>query len=955
MKPFLQKLAEEIATRYNDDPGGVCVVLPNRRAGLYLKKYLAELLKKPAWAPHTVSIEDFITDLSGFRLMDPAGLLFELYRIHKESQGEKAQDFEQFTDWGQVLLQDFNEIDQYLVDPDEIFNYLNAARALTVWNLNEKPLTEQELRYLEFYRSFLHYYRELNKALKEKKHVYQGLAFRITAENIERLASGTRYRKIFFAGLNALSAAEEKIIGHLLNQGLAEIFWDADEYYIRDTNQEAGEFIRRYLQKWPADPVKWIGEEFRSKTKKISVFGIPGSTGQAQKASSIVNRLKDSATSPDKTALVLADEKLLLPVLYALPEELGPVNITMGYPFRLTHLYHLINNLFQAQLNAVKFAAQRNGTARSFYIKDILQLLSHPYLSLFGPGIQAGQRTFDQMRSELNKKNRVFFSPGELLWYTERADNEFKELNVNLFGIWDDPSQALERVLNIMALVRDRMIAGHAENPGEFEPDLEYLYFLSRIIRKIRNLLDTYPYINDLKTLKKILFRLLDSSSMPFSGEPLHGLQVMGVLETRAIDFENLIVLSVNEGILPSGRLPNSLIPFDIKNKFGLPTFQHKDAVFAYHFYRMLQRAENIFLLYDTEGDQMKGGEKSRFIMQLGYELKQYNPEISYNETLLRPNPPASGLQKEITVTKDPVIMARLMEKAVKGLSPSAFNLYINCPLSFYFQEILGLAEAESVEETIEAKTVGTAVHQAFYMIYEPFTGKYADAMALEKAIPLVEGYMLDAFREHYQEGDLQHGKNHLVFKASLFLAAKFIRHETEQLRKAGASSPLKIISLEQSHDRLIQYEVAGRKTDVKIKGKIDRIDQWDGVTRIIDYKTGSVQAADLNLKAWEELAREPRMAKVFQLLTYAWLYYKNHAKTGETIQTGNITLRRISAGFMKVKLPGGQEIGAESIAIFEDILLELVGTIMDPEVPFRQAEKVEQCRYCPFTSICNR
>jgi ATP-dependent helicase/nuclease subunit B len=514
----------------------------------------------------------------------------------------------------------------------------------------------------------------------------------------------------------------------------------------------------------------------------------------------------------------------------------------------------------------------------------------------------------------------------------------------------------MDGMLKILELIRDRLIEEGQKPSTDREIDIEYLYHLSRIVKRCRTMMESYPFINKLKTLRKILFQLLDSSRLPFTGEPLQGLQVMGVLETRAIDFEHLVVLSVNEGILPSGRLPNSFIPFDIKSEFGLPTFQHKDAVFAYHFYHMLQRARNIFLLYDTEGDQMKGGEKSRFITQIGYELKKFNPKVIFEEKLLGPASPDTVKVDPIVRDKNAAVMARLMEKASRGFSPSSLNLFIRCPMQFYFQEILGLSEAETIEETIESKTMGTVIHQVFQKVYEPFTGKYADPAQLLEKNHSTEKYIVEAFKEQYLEGDLDHGKNHLIFKASLFLVNQFIKKEADDLRASvHPSSSLKIISLENQFRSSLTCQVSGNEIEVKVKGKTDRIDQWEDTTRIIDYKTGSVQSSELNVKSWDKLTGDPKMAKAFQLLMYAYLYFRDQGRPGQKIQTGNITLRKISAGFMKVTLPDDQEIDAASMDLFEELLKTLLEKILDPEIPFAQTEDEENCTYCPFTSICTR
>jgi ATP-dependent helicase/nuclease subunit B len=956
MKPFLQQLAEEIAIRYGDDPGQVCVVLPNRRAGLYLKKYLARELKKTAWSPVTYSVEDFIITLSGVRIIDPAGLLFEFYQVYREIQGDKAQDFELFSDWAQVLLQDFDELDQYLLEPEKIFHFLDEARALSVWNLNESPLTEQEKSYVEFYRSFLDYYLRLRQLLTKKKQVYQGLAYRMAAENISVVAPGLPWKKIFFAGLNALSAAESKIIDHLVSKNKAELFWDADVYYIDDKSQEAGNFIRDHLAKWASDKVKWIGNDFMSMEKKISIMGVPGSTGQVQKAGQIIRDFKSSQEEPDRTALVLADEKLLIPLLYSLPDDIGPVNVTMGYPFRLTQLYQLVSLLLQMHENAEKFSAQRKNSSGSFYVKDILKLLSHPYFLLFEPEQAKDKVSFNKIRQILRNSNRVFVRQEELAKLAIGMGPEAEQLIAAGFSDWNNPEIAMEKLLAILGLIRDRIIAESKLSPAEYELDLEFLFHLSGIIRRTNTMLEEYPVIKTVRTLRKIIIQLLDSSRLPFTGEPLRGLQVMGVLETRAVDFENLVVLSVNEGILPSGRLPNSFIPFDIKSAFGLPTFQHKDAVFAYHFYRMLQRARNIYLLYDTEGDQMKGGEKSRFIMQLAYEFRKYNPLTVIEEELVRPNPPESGQVNPVIIKKSPAVMERLMAKTATGFSPTAFNHFIKCPLRFYFQEILGISEAETVEETIEAKTMGTVIHQVLQKVFEPFTGRAVDADALFASMKETEKLTREAFREHYHEGDLEHGKNHLIFKVSLFLVNQLISAEAETLKPENhSSSSLTILSLEERFEHTIECKAGNQPVSVRIKGLTDRIDRQGNIVRIIDYKTGAVDARALDLKSWDQLILDPEKSKAFQLLVYGWLYYKNRVNTGDDIQAGNISLRKVSNGFMKVTLPEGTAIDDESMPVFEGQLIKLLEDILDPMKDFIQTEEVQNCVNCPFTAICTR
>ena len=955
MKPFLQRIAEEIANRFGDDPGSVCVVLPNRRAGLYLRQYLAAELKKTVWSPQMFSVEDFITGISGYKIIDPAGLLFELYAVHKQIEGDKAQDFDMFADWGQVLLRDFDEIDQYLADPEKVFTFLNEARALSVWNLGEKPLTEHEKEYIRFYQAFKDYYSGLQDKLLGNKVVYQGLAYRLAAENIEHLSKNFTWKKILFAGLNAMATAEERIIDHLVKAGKAEVLWDADEYYILNEGQEAGKFIRQHLRKWPSDPVKWLEKELRQSQKDIHIYGIPKGTGQAIKASQIIRSLGQTDGTPDKTALVLADESLLLPVLYSLPEETGPVNVTMGFPFRLTNLYQLVYLLFQMQENAERFSSKNEGGQWKFYSRDILKVLGHPYLFFWiGQGENPGDP--DLLADLIRMKNRVFLNDGEINALSDQYSDNFRALLNMIFSRWDSPATAVSKLLNILDTIRTRVTERQLGKQADHTADLEYFYHLSRIIRRCNTLMEEYPFVGNLKSLRKIIFQVLNISRLPFYGEPLKGLQVMGVLETRAIDFENLVVLSVNEGTLPSGRTPNSFIPFDIKQVFGLPTFLQKDAVFAYHFYRMIQRAKNIHLLYDTEGDMMKGGEKSRFIMQILHELKKYNDRITIDEILLSPHAPKTGNSAAISVPKSPRVMETLLEKVNKGFSPSAVNLFIRCPLQFYFQEVLGITESEEIEETIEAKTMGSAIHDVLYRIYQPFTGKTVDPGALAGQLKDTENLLKLSFSEHYGEGDLEHGKNHLIFKVSLFLINQLVRAEVERLNKEDAPGQvLKILHLEKFLDSHVDCKTGGKTVSVRVKGKADRIDQWVNSVRVIDYKSGSVRQEELRVKSWDALRQDPKMAKAFQLLVYAWLYHRNFKLDDGSLQTGNITLRNISEDVIKVRLPEEMPMGKESLNIFENILVEVLEEILNPDMPFNQTEELEYCAYCPFRAICSR
>ncbi len=952
MDAFLDKIALDIKNRFDRNTGDICIVLPNRRASLFLKKYLAKQFQRTIWAPETFSVEDFIISLSGKTLADPLTQLFELYSVHLEQSGDKAQDFDSFANWAQVLLSDFNEIDLYLADAKQVFSYLNEAKALQFWNLDEKPLTDFEKNYLGFYQSLYKYYEGLKSRLLSKHLVYQGLAYRLIAEDLEGLRSNLPWKKIIFAGLNALSTAEEKIIQFLVDNDLAEIIWDADPYYVDDPAQEAGNFIRRYMPRWSTGKPRFLEENFLQ-NKQITITGVARNTGQARLAGQLISELLEKGTGLEDTAVVLADEKLLLPLLNSLPPDTGDINITMGFPISLTPLYRLIKAIFQLQENAEKLRPPADGKETVFYARDIIGVLMHPYISIIQKDAkEISQNNLNLVLGQIRNSNKIFYTIKDIYDLLKSQDGEIKALPELLFSRWQGPSDAIDKTLGIIELLR-KGIAASDEGQKDMSAriEMEYLFHFNKIFMRGRTLLAGNNAISSLRSLRRVLVQILDSSTIPFFGEPLKGLQIMGVLETRALDFKNIILLSANEGILPSGRSANTFIPFDVKKNFLLPTHNEKDAVFAYHFYRLLQRAENIHLVFDTEGDQLGGGEKSRFITQLAHELPKYNPRISLNEEILR-IPPLTGQDPyTIEIEKSPELMERLAEKAAKGFSPTALNTYINCSLQFYFKELAGLSELEEIEETIEANTLGSVIHEVLKELYDPLKGKILIQDDIKGMKNKYKDFLQASFTKNYKDGDIEHGKNYLLYRVASLLILQFLESEENILK--DKSQELQIVDLEKSVNTI--FQLPDSKTgEIRLKGFIDRIDRLNGELRIIDYKTGMVNPGEVHVKEWENIIAGPKHSKALQLLMYAFLLQKD-LKTDEAIQTGNISLRNISRGFIKVEIPEKAAVNQASLAQFGDQISILLKHIFDKEIPFSQTEDEKNCQYCPYKPICNR
>ncbi|MCK9220645.1 MAG: PD-(D/E)XK nuclease family protein [Bacteroidales bacterium] len=932
MTSFLSKIAQHLFDTCGTDLSEVCLVMPNRRAGLFFRKYLSAHLKHPAWSPVIYSIEDFMAILSELNEADPMNLLLDLFELHRKKDKEKAQSFEEFLTWGPQLLADFNEIDRYLADPEYLFGYLSEARAINLWNLDKSPLTEFQLNYLRFYHSLYDYYQQLTVNLMGRGEAYQGLSFRKAAENLEAGIARVPWKHIVFAGFNALTAAEEKVMLFLQKSGKAEFLWDADHYYFDKGDHEAGSFLRKWLSSWPLKQKNWIGDDFLTEGKNIEVIGVPNVTGQVKLCAEILRQ--NGKELDEHTAIILPDEKLLLPLLNSLPEEVSELNVTMGLPLRHTPLADLLDLVFQMHLHALQM---KNGSTggNQFYFRDVVRILQHPMVRRMAVArMQGNQFAVNELIVKAQSGHRVFLSHDDL----EGAGLFDAGLDFlhPFIEPWNVPADAIRDLQKIVAL-------SSQTNPVESE----YAFAFARILHQLNELIQERPGIFTWPTFYQFFRQMLERTSLPFYGEPVSGIQIMGMLETRTLDFDQVILLSCNEGMLPAGRLAPSFIPFDIKKEFGLPSYQHKDAVYAYHFYRLLQRAKKVWLLYVTVTDQLGSGEKSRYLQQITRELPVYNPAISIRERFLHtPMPPASFCPA-ITIPKEDAILHQLKEKAAAGFAPTVLNAFRKCSLQFYFSAVAGLREPEEMEETINPKALGNAVHQALYELFLPYKNTPLTAGHIKKMADLAGVTVKKAFADKFSGSSLHFGKNLLLVKVAENMVINYLH--TQIIRFDEAQNRVNVALLEQPLWKVLSVPFKDSELEVRIKGFIDRMDRVGNEVHVIDYKTGSVLKKELTVELWEDLLHAPHLDKTFQLLTYGWLLYNPAEKT--IIHTGIVSLKKPGAGFLSVKVPEGKDTYAEFATILRDLLSE----IFNPDLPFSQTEDLTICSNCPYLNICQR
>lgn len=913
---FLQKIASVVIQDYAGKLSELTIILPNKRAKVFLIEALKNETSKTIIAPEITSIEDFVQDVASIRSVDSIELLFEFYEVYLSiTEKKNQQSFELFANWAKTLLQDFNEIDRYLLDPSHVLSYLKDIEDIKKWGLEVDQKTKLLENYIDFWKLLPLYYDSLYNHLLFKSIGYQGLVYREAVNNLNHFSNTIGKRVFIFAGFNALNAAEEKIVQHLLALDQAKIYWDSDQSFLNDPYHDAGLFLRRFKESWKyykSNVFEWIVDDF-SQSKNIQVIGTPKTIGQAKLAGSIIEKLIDENPTAllDKVAVVLGEENLLVPVLYSLPSSVGALNITMGYSGKNNPSQIFVAKLFKMHTNALS----RKGSSYVFYYKDVLDILTHPLVEPYANAHKLVQ---------IIKENNYTFITHHKIFELHPESSAFFNL---LFEKWENGSIAVLR--NISALLI--AIKDHFSNDNEEEKIAKaFVYGVFKVINKLINYYAKHHHIDNIDTLHAIYKQIIDLAEVSFEGEPLRGLQIMGVLESRVLDFETVIITSMNEGKFPAGKSQNSFIPYDVKRELGLPTFKEKDAIYTYHFYHLLQRAKNIYLIYNTENDGLDAGERSRFITQLEVE-KKLRHNITFD--IYNPELPTTAYEP-ISVAKSELVMERLREIAAVGFSPSALTSYIRNPIEFYFQKILRIREVEEVEENIALNTLGTIIHETLKALYEPFIGKFISENDLLNCFKLLDDEVLKQFKLVYKEGEIKKGRNLLAFEVAKRNVSNFLRMELEAVRN---NESIQIVALEQTFER--EFNHPKLPFPVLIKGNVDRIERRDGKIRIIDYKTGKVDKANVVLKTWNGLTQELKNDKIIQVLAYAYMFEEHAGNL--PIEVGIISFKNLKSGFLPFGFKEDKDLKVivtpEILNSYLDEIANLLSEIFDMNIPFEE------------------
>ncbi|MCK5776129.1 MAG: PD-(D/E)XK nuclease family protein, partial [Bacteroidales bacterium] len=727
--PFINDIAD-IYNETGNNPLNSCIITPNKRAHRFLKQAIIYKKDSDGFLPKIFSIEDFISEhipLIRIDEVDLSYILYEVFNAHTQTD-EKDIDFEEFLTYSSILLQDFNELDMQLADGKDIFSYLNDAKAIQQWNPDGSELSPSQKEYLRFYNHLAVIYTKFRETLFNRGLCYQGMAYRYFAEHIVDITDELPWENIIFAGFNALTKSEEKIIKYFSTKKMVNTIWDADKYYTNNVDMEAGLYLRKY-KNWTSHITDQTKNHFKEKAKNIEIIGVPGILGQARIASQIITEKTkdhtnaDPSSFEDNTVIVPADESLLIPLLNSLPSHiLKNTNITMGLSIQHSHAFRLTENMIQLHTHSSKISSLNTQNAR-LHKDDLLAVLNNNLISLL------------YSSKEPLKIDQSFL--GEMAVSTILKQLDLSYLDYTFTSCNDAPIELVKKIQKLFNFLIQFKTNEDKNNIAPKERDA--LQQILQIFNRLESLITKNKKPTNLRGLQTLYKQLMVGMSQSFTGDITQGLQLMGLLETRLMDFENVIILSTNEDILPASAFTNSFIPADIRYEFDLPGIQERTAVFAYHFYRLIQRAKNIYLIYSSTKKAMSGGEKSRFIKQLEFELSKYNEKISIKHLLLNFEALKLKSPQDISIKKDHAVMQKLEYLATKGLSPTSLISYNQCSLKFYFKYIAKIYEPEDVEDIIDERIIGNVIHKILEDFYKPYLNKDFPAVklkAFKKEIP---------------------------------------------------------------------------------------------------------------------------------------------------------------------------------------------------------------------------
>ena len=910
---FLHQLTKVLLTDHGAELQNVAVVLPNQRASLFLRNELVKQAGKALWSPPVFTMDKFVTALTKWQIPDKTELLLELYKVYLTLPLQQHDPFYDFVGWGSIALKHFGEVDANLIDRDHFYNDITSFEEIEAWSLRHEPLSEKQAIMVARWHMHGDLHRAFDQHLSKHKLGFTGLVERRAVEQLREGSADIPWRSVWFAGLNALTAAESKIIDLFDAAGKAKLAWEADEHFVKDRTHAAGKVIRKHLKKWGSGMIE-MGDALRSNERQVQIGTVPSKIGALRY---VVQHLK-SLTSEEikRTTIVLTDAQLITPLLEALPSSIGAVNVTMSVPLTKIPLTGALTQCLMINSKALE--------NDKLPINLLIDLLKNPVVS---PLLK------DDVFNELVK---TWHDQGLTMVQVETIKTVFtndlgaigKELSMLLHST--DAEEVVLILQRLIDLVKDE--AGTLVN--------EQAYQLAKTVKSLKRVIETLPaHERNSRNVLKMWHKLVAHTSMGLYGEPLQGLQVMGLLETRAIPLEHVIMLPANEGHLPPSSFERGFIPFDVRRAFGLPMRSDTDAVIAYHFYRALANCSSMLLLVDSS-TSTEVNTPTRFIDQLKLELNNSrNPTIrtSIQESLIQAPTPERA-HPIYSVTKTPAIIAQIKKAIAKNLSPSAINSYLTCPLDFYYKYVLELKEQITPEFDIQMNTIGNIVHNVIEQCYLP--SNKMDVAHINTFMAELDQHFTNAVVKKEAAGFLDHSRN----KFPLYMAQESIRtllqHEKEFLTQDED------LTVQHVETYIGHESTTSTGIRFKVGGIVDRVEVRNGVLSIIDLKTGNVDPKSLHVNGLT-LENLKDKGKAIQLLAYAWAYINSNSHINE-VRAAILSARKAST-FPGIPVQVNKEptIKRSQLSEIDRLFEEIITKMLDPNEPFKHNEHATYCPFC--------
>ncbi|TLX73428.1 PD-(D/E)XK nuclease family protein [Labilibacter sediminis] len=966
MNNFLKQLAQYYFDSYQTNISDFCFVFPGRRSGLFFQQHLSTLIKNPIWSPATPTINEFIQDFSSFQIADKVTLVFELYKVYEEIY-QTGTSFDEFLPWGEIILNDFDDIDKYRANPKQVFSNLLSIKAIeddysflteeqvktiqSFWHsFNPHRLSDHQNEFIRIWERLYDVYELFNQRLQEQNITYEGAVYRSIAQDIQdKKPLNIKYKKVVFVAFNALNKCEKKLFNHLMISNKADFIWDYSPWLIKDQSgikssfektkeHEAIRFIEENIQNFPP-PRDWQFPE-NKELPDIKITSVASDTAQTQIINQYLQKIpvdnsnKSELSSALKTAVILTDETMLLPVLHAIPEENKKVNITMGYPIKNTPAYGLLELIFDLQKNCRKTKAGKTW----FYFRNVLPILTHQYIEPLSSELHK------ELTQTITRQNKTYIEAHEL---------DKSKLLGSIFNLVEKSDQFSDYLTNLLHHIYCNIENSDAEDQSI---EKEFIYQLYLSVKHLADLIGKLQVEINMDTWIKLFKRTAELKSIPFNGEPLKGLQVMGILETRALDFDNLIIMNMNEGTFPQSGASNSLIPYSLRSAFELPTIEHQDAIFAYYFYRLIHRAKNVQLLYNSSAQGMQTGEMSRFLFQLKYEYPV--DKLSFSTAVDHIN--ISNTQNYyVDKNEDTMkVLHQYLKNGTRKLSPSALSTYFECPLRFYYKYILKASEPDEITEDIDPRIFGTIFHETVEEIYKGFVGKEVLPEDIQQLISnknIINQALQESFNRYFSQQlnqsdfkDIQ-GKNILVYDIIKKYVLQFLQVEKKY-------APFYLTGLEKEVAATIT--IANNQC-INIGGTIDRLDERDGKIRVIDYKTGN---GDEYFNHIEELflqTKHKSKKAIFQTLLYSYILKQNKDNM-QAYYPGVVWVKKIFTS-PDYSLKKGTATNNETLTLktvedeYINTLKDHLNNLFNKDIAFTQTEHADNCLSCNYKSICGK